>query len=315
MRAQLKGAWSEGARRPENVKKNKKCSNISVYRLRLVDLSMFTQVNTFLSFFLSSFFFSFLTSNTNSSVRCHVDSLWTTEEQKSLARGVFDTFATHADLLHDVTDTDLRAQSDDTHGRVLATFNRFLTNEIKNWAKKSVVVVVLFVSLFLFCFVVALFVCYFHSHRWDCCCFVCLFVFVLFCCCFVCLLFSFPSLRFAMLLSSPSKYPRLSYQFLFFFPLLIRPVTRLPFGSPLRSSDSAREIMLTRAFTFGVQHVSWLTQVVHLPGPVSGTCLPCSERNVSSLAAPPVADPRGGLSIRQAGAGFGPVTLRPPVCK
>ena len=134
-------------------------------------INVYTSKHTFLSFFLSSFFFSFLTSNTNSSVRCHVDSLWTTEEQKSLARGVFDTFATHADLLHDVTDTDLRAQSDDTHGRVLATFNRFLTNEIKNWAKKSVVVVVLFVSLFLFCFVVALFVCYFHSHRWDSRCF------------------------------------------------------------------------------------------------------------------------------------------------
>ena len=45
-----------------------------------------------------------------------------TKSRKRLVRDVFDTFATHARLVYDVTDTDYWAQNGSTHGRVLATF-------------------------------------------------------------------------------------------------------------------------------------------------------------------------------------------------
>ena len=45
-------------------------------------------------------------SNLSSSGCSHVGSLFTNEEQKRLARDMFDTFATHSNLVHDITDTD-----------------------------------------------------------------------------------------------------------------------------------------------------------------------------------------------------------------
>ena len=41
-----------------------------------------------------------------------------------LARDAFDTYATHAGLGYDVTETDCRAQNGSTHGRVFATLKR-----------------------------------------------------------------------------------------------------------------------------------------------------------------------------------------------
>ena len=45
-----------------------------------------------------------------------------------LARNVFDTFATHFGLVHDVTDTDCWPQYGSTHGYVFAIFKKFGTN-------------------------------------------------------------------------------------------------------------------------------------------------------------------------------------------
>lgn len=44
------------------------------------------------------------------------------EEQKQLARDVTDTFATHDDLVHGVTDTDCHTQNDSTKGCGFVTF-------------------------------------------------------------------------------------------------------------------------------------------------------------------------------------------------
>ena len=43
---------------------------------------------------------------------------------KSVARDVFDTFATHTGHIHDVTDTDCWAQHGGVYGRVFASFKR-----------------------------------------------------------------------------------------------------------------------------------------------------------------------------------------------
>ena len=45
-------------------------------------------------------------SNLSSSGCSHVGSHFTNEEQKRLARDMFDTFATYSNLVHDITDTD-----------------------------------------------------------------------------------------------------------------------------------------------------------------------------------------------------------------
>ena len=58
-------------------------------------------------------------------------------KQKKLACGIFDTFATHVVLLHDVTDADCREQNVGTHGHVFAGFRRrYLTNMTRNRVKK-----------------------------------------------------------------------------------------------------------------------------------------------------------------------------------
>ena len=58
--------------------------------------------------------------------------------RKMLARDVFDTFVTHAGLVHDVSDTDCCARR--THSRVFATSNRlFCTNRTKNGVKNCCV--------------------------------------------------------------------------------------------------------------------------------------------------------------------------------
>ena len=55
--------------------------------------------------------------------RSHTGSLFTNnEEQKQLARDVTDTFATHDDLVHGVTDTDCHTQNDSTKGCGFVTF-------------------------------------------------------------------------------------------------------------------------------------------------------------------------------------------------
>ena len=74
-----------------------------------------------------------------------------TKSRKRLARDVFDTFTTHAGLVHDVTNTDCRAQNGSTHGRVFATFiqRRFLTNRTRNRANR---VKTYYVSTFFFKF-------------------------------------------------------------------------------------------------------------------------------------------------------------------
>ena len=55
---------------------------------------------------------------------------------KRLAYDVFDTSINHADLVHDVTDTDCRSQNGTTHGCVFVTFKRqFLTNQTINQLK------------------------------------------------------------------------------------------------------------------------------------------------------------------------------------
>ena len=46
------------------------------------------------------------------------------KSRKGLARDAFDTFATHAGLVYDVTDTDSWTQNGSTHGRVFATSKR-----------------------------------------------------------------------------------------------------------------------------------------------------------------------------------------------
>ena len=49
------------------------------------------------------------------------------EEEKTLTRDVFDTFATHSSHVHDVTDTDCWAQTGSTYGRIFATLRgRFI---------------------------------------------------------------------------------------------------------------------------------------------------------------------------------------------
>ena len=64
-----------------------------------------------------------------------VGALFTNEEQKKLARDVFNTFATHARFFRDVTDTaaDCWAQSGSSHCLVLTVFKRrFLSNRTRN---------------------------------------------------------------------------------------------------------------------------------------------------------------------------------------
>ena len=46
------------------------------------------------------------------------------KRRKRLSSAEFDIFASHSDLVHDVTDTDLWAHNDSIHGRVFATFKR-----------------------------------------------------------------------------------------------------------------------------------------------------------------------------------------------
>ena len=60
------------------------------------------------------------------------------KSKKRLAGNVFETFAAHSSLVHDITDTDSLAQNGSTHGSVIPTFKcQFLTgrNQVKNcWA-------------------------------------------------------------------------------------------------------------------------------------------------------------------------------------
>ena len=52
---------------------------------------------------------------------------------------LFDTFATHAGLVHDVTDSDCSAQNGSFHGRVFATFScliQFSKQDEKSSEKK-----------------------------------------------------------------------------------------------------------------------------------------------------------------------------------
>ena len=44
--------------------------------------------------------------------------------EEGLVHDVINTSATHADLVHDVTDADCQAQNGHYHGRVYATFKR-----------------------------------------------------------------------------------------------------------------------------------------------------------------------------------------------
>ena len=53
-----------------------------------------------------------------------VRSIFISEGQKALARKAFDTLATHAGVVHDIIDTDCRAQDGSTQGRALETFKR-----------------------------------------------------------------------------------------------------------------------------------------------------------------------------------------------
>ena len=46
-----------------------------------------------------------------------------TKSRKRLAHDLFATFATHAGLVHDITDTDCWAQNGSTHGHVFITLN------------------------------------------------------------------------------------------------------------------------------------------------------------------------------------------------
>ena len=46
------------------------------------------------------------------------------KSRKRLARDVFDTFASYAGLVYDVTDTDCCAQNNSTHGHLFSTFKR-----------------------------------------------------------------------------------------------------------------------------------------------------------------------------------------------
>ena len=61
----------------------------------------------------------------SSSGRGHVESLFINEEQKKVPRDVFDTFATHSDLVHYVTDTDSWVE-------MAAATVAFLRNRVKN---------------------------------------------------------------------------------------------------------------------------------------------------------------------------------------
>ena len=71
------------------------------------------------------------------------------KSKKGLARDVFDTFATHTDLAHDVTDTDCWARNDSTHGRCFVDFkHQFFqiisldsTNKTRNCVKNCCVLV------------------------------------------------------------------------------------------------------------------------------------------------------------------------------
>lgn len=68
-------------------------------------------------------FFFFLASNLNSSRRSHVDLLFINEEQEKVGTSdVHDSFATNADRVYDVTDTECWAQNGSTLGRVYAPF-------------------------------------------------------------------------------------------------------------------------------------------------------------------------------------------------
>ena len=54
------------------------------------------------------------------------------KSRKMLLSDACDTFATHASMVHNVTDIDCWAQNGSTHGHVFATFqHRFLTKKKK----------------------------------------------------------------------------------------------------------------------------------------------------------------------------------------
>ena len=60
--------------------------------------------------------------------------------RKRLAHGVSDTSATHAGLVHEVTDTHCWAQNGSTHGHVFIIFRRrLLINRMRNWEKSCCV--------------------------------------------------------------------------------------------------------------------------------------------------------------------------------
>ena len=59
----------------------------------------------------------------------------------------FDTFATHSDLVHDVTDMDCWEQNGSTHGRVFATFKRqFLSNKQDQKSNEKLLCILFFLN-------------------------------------------------------------------------------------------------------------------------------------------------------------------------
>ena len=64
----------------------------------------------------------------------HIGSLFNQKPEKfGWCHNLFDTFATYASLVYDVTNADCLAQDGSTHGRAFATFSRrFLTRGTRN---------------------------------------------------------------------------------------------------------------------------------------------------------------------------------------
>ena len=113
---------------PKN-KENVQIFQSSCFYVVVLPLDAYVVVQT-------QYFFVSCASNLNCSACSHVGSLFTDEEQKKMACGVFDTLAAHATLVYSVTDTDSWSPNGVTRGHVFMTFkHQFLTNGGKKLSK------------------------------------------------------------------------------------------------------------------------------------------------------------------------------------